>query len=183
MKTPQQTAEAGSEHAHQVAFFQWCAVAYQYGIWVAAQDVAYTVAGEALRLSKLQGSALCNHPGFQWIHAVSNHGAGYGRAAEGVRAGVSDIFNPYPMNYGGVLPIYGLYMEMKKPAVKQTRNGGLQPDQIRFLNEMRERGYWAATCYSWKDARDELLTYLKIYEWPSFRLYYPDYEYRNPQGY
>jgi HNH endonuclease/VRR-NUC domain len=72
--------------------------------------------------------------------------------AEGVKAGVSDLFLAYPKGaYSGV------WIEMKAP----RSQGGKAPSraQLEWLEAMRKNGYAAAVCYGWDDAREVLLAY------------------------
>jgi hypothetical protein len=82
---PAKYAEAGTEHAHQVAVFMWAA--FQFQKW----------------------------PELKWMYAIPNGGernvaVAARLRAEGVKSGVSDICLPVKRgNYSG------LYIEMKKP--------------------------------------------------------------------
>src|SRR5687768_14032002 len=90
MMDPAKYAEAGTEHAHQVAVFIWCS------------------------------KHLKNFPMLQWLYAIPNGGernkaVAARLKAEGVKSGVSDLCLPYrAKGYGG------LYIEMKKPGGKES---------------------------------------------------------------
>ncbi len=122
MITPDQIAKAGTEHSHQVALFVW---AQQSGI-----------------------------PELKWMFAIPNGGqrtavAGARLKAEGVKAGVPDIF----------LPIYrrtwsGLWIELKKP------KGVVSDDQNIWLDFLATQEYCTRVCWGWEEARNALLEYL-----------------------
>ncbi len=87
---PEKYAEAGSEHAHQVAVFMWCS------------------------------RQLKDFPMLKWLYAVPNGGernraVAARLKAEGVKSGVSDLCLPYrSKGYSG------LYIEMKKPGGRES---------------------------------------------------------------
>ena len=70
--------------------------------------------------------------------------------AEGVRAGVPDIFLAYPA--GGY---HGLWIEMKRRA-----HGYASPEQKFMLNVFRKAGYDCAVCRGWDEAREKIQSYL-----------------------
>ena len=119
------------EHDEQVALFQW---------------------------AKLQEK---KYPGLAYMFAIPNGGArnivtATRLKAEGVRAGVPDIFLPFvkrqidgPGNQCG-----GLFIEMKSGKNKVT------PDQARYHNWLSCAGYSVIVCYSWGDAKNGILDYL-----------------------
>jgi hypothetical protein len=146
--TPFEYATSGTEHAEQVALFMW----------------AWQVRDE--------------HPELQSMFAIPNGGlrskATAGRLkAEGVKAGVSDVFLPLPMWYrkkqGGVdvVDVYhGLYIEMKRKRAQNVRNTdpdfGATTEERAFIKLMKSRSYAATVCHGWEEARDVLLSYLKL---------------------
>lgn len=109
-------------------------------------------------------------PALKWLHAIPNGGArGDGRdatvrganlKAEGVRAGVADVFLPVPRNGW-----HGLYIEMKKPSLKpvKTGRGGLSDEQLEFRDYARMSGYGWVVCYSWEHAVEVLKQYLGMW--------------------
>ncbi len=161
--TPDQLAKSGTEHAHQTAFFAYCAVAYRHG-WEIADKWAET---GLLRHDNVQG--LPSLPALQWIHAIPNGGArgddartrvirGGQLKAEGVRQGIPDVFLPWPMQVW-----HGLYIEFKKPSVKakkETSKGGLSIEQIDFKMYAQSHGYGWTVCYSWQEAVDVVKSYI-----------------------
>ena len=70
--------------------------------------------------------------------------------AEGVKAGVPDICLPVPRG-----KYHGLYIEMKADKNKPTDN------QIKWLSELSQQGYFAAVCHGWQAASVTILKYLK----------------------
>ena len=130
--TPEQIAKANSEHAHQAALFCW-----------AADNVD-------------------RYPELRWMHAIPNGGlrskAQAGKLkAEGVKSGVPDVFLPVARGY-----FHGLYIEMKKPALKPVRGGkgGVSDEQTDFIQFARANGYAAAVCYDWNHAKNLICMYL-----------------------
>lgn len=132
--TPEQIAKADTEHAHQTALFCWCA------------------------------ANLDEHPELRLFHAIPNGGlrskAQAGKLkAEGVKPGVPDCFLPVARG-----KYYGLYIEMKKPAMRPKRGGlgGVSTEQKVFIDYVRNEGYSAYVCYSWHEAVDCLTWYLEL---------------------
>ena len=74
--------------------------------------------------------------------------------AQGVRAGVSDLFLPVA-RHGK----HGLWIEMKVKPNKPTTS------QKEWLGEMTAQGYGAVVCYSAEEAESVLMDYLT--EWDS----------------
>lgn len=123
---PAEYAKVGTEHAHQVALFIWASQHFD------------------------------EFPELRFMFAIPNGGERNVKVAsrlkaEGVKAGVADVFLPVPR-----LPRYnGLFIEMKKP------KGVLRPDQRTFGKEMIARGYAFAVAYSWQHAAAYIAQYLK----------------------
>jgi hypothetical protein len=125
---PQDIAK-GSEHSHQSALFAWA----------------------ALNVGK--------YPQLRWMFAIPNGGLRDMRTAvnlkaEGVKAGVPDIFLPYA-TYNGTDGYFGLFIEMKIGKNKPTK------EQVDWLGALSSNYYCIAVCYSWEEARDVLINYLK----------------------
>lgn len=137
--TPEQLAKSGSEDGNQAALFCWSA------------------------------SVLAQYPQLEWMHAIPNGGSrnvaeATKLVATGTRAGVWDIFLPCPVekNYGYQGETYaGLYIEMKAPAARNKKNGGLSDEQIKFGQYAERAGYATKVCYSWIEARDVLMAYFE----------------------
>jgi hypothetical protein len=161
--TPAQLAKTGSESAHQIALFAWASVAYNHGfelaqLWLDGGNVAVDTLSEPAV------------PELKWIHHIPNGGSrgndvrsqqirGAKLKAEGVRSGVSDIC--LPVRRAGCS---GLYIEMKRPSEKPKREGsrgGISDEQRDFGAFIQSQGFGFVVCYSWEEARDIIIAYLK----------------------
>lgn len=96
---------------------------------------------------------LREYPALKWLHHIPNGGkrntAEAARfKAQGVKAGVSDLF--LPAAHGGY---FGLYIEMKYGKNKPT------DQQREFMQDMMYAGYKTAVAYS----ADEAITILREY--------------------
>lgn len=115
-----------SEHEEQVALFEW------------------------QRMYRRQFHAL------DWMFAVPNAAkrskplAAYMRA-EGLTAGVFDVFLPWPVD-----PYHGLFIEMKRPPNTLTQSQQL------FGHAMASRGYLTVVCYTAEDAVRTICHYLGL---------------------
>jgi hypothetical protein len=135
MITPEEYAKAGTEHAHQVALFMWVQQTGQY---------QYPL---LKRLFAIPNGGL-RHP------VTSNR-----LKAEGVKAGVSDLFLPVPVWTTDALrssriAFCGCFIEMKKPGATTT------VEQDEFITFARSVGFYCAVCHGWEVARDVLLEYI-----------------------
>lgn len=170
-------AKTRKEHAEQVALFMWANMARIRGIEAAADPLSYTKAGYADRFQlpvfgsrydeKLGRSVAVPVfpvvPELKWLHAVHNQGHGDAirgaqAKAEGVKAGVADIFLPVPTGFGwDSMPFqfHGLYIELKK-----KDSGKPHAEQLDFQADMRAAGYKCEIIHGWELARDEILRYL-----------------------
>lgn len=70
--------------------------------------------------------------------------------AEGVRAGVPDLFLACAHS-----TYHGLFIEMKKP-----KGGRVSDNQKSFIELLKERGYATAVCRGWSEARSAIESYL-----------------------
>lgn len=71
--------------------------------------------------------------------------------AQGVKAGVSDIFLPVPSS-----GYHGLFIEMKR------RDGGkLSEYQKQWIDALKKQGYQAIVCFGAEAAMEVILNYLK----------------------
>lgn len=98
------------------------------------------------------------YPELKWLHHIPNGGkrdaAEAARfKAQGVKAGVSDLF--LPAAHGGY---FGLYIEMKYGKNKAT------DQQQEFIADMKRAGYDARIAYSAQEATDILQRYLTLPE-------------------
>lgn len=162
--TPSQLAKSETEHGHQAAVFAYAAVANLHGFNVADQWAA----GVSIADAKAAFPDDAPVWPLEWMHAIGNGGSrgdnarsrairGGQMKAEGTKAGVADIFLPFPM-----AQYCGLYIEMKKPSVKPkkaTSKGGLSDEQIKFKNHVQKVGFGWIVCYSWEEATIALKQY------------------------
>jgi len=161
-----------SEHSHQAALFMWANMAQMFGPVIADDPHSYTVAGFAKtqfdNAGKL-GYKIASKPitQFKWLHAIHNQGHGDAvrgatAKAEGVKAGVYDMFLPVPhFNWSSMaIDYHGFYLELKigkgKPSDKQNE----------FAADMREAGYATDVAWGWLEARNKLLDYLDLPLYP-----------------
>ncbi len=94
-------------------------------------------------------------PELRWMHAIPNGGKRNPREAarlkrQGTKSGVWDIF--LPMARHGY---HGLYIEMKAGKNKLTDN------QKEFGKFVSGEGYCCVVCWSWINAKKEVMKYLK----------------------
>lgn len=146
--TPEQLAAPGDEHSHQKAFFQWLALV-AYHRW---PDVKLTHA--VPNGSKLMGTG-----------TQAGRIEGAKMKAEGLRAGVPDIFCPIPVTQrplpGLTVTNHGLYIEMKKPGREREKWGGRSVEQVQWQRDLLRMGYAVATCYGWQAAAHTLSLYVQ----------------------
>lgn len=93
-------------------------------------------------------------PELEYMHHVPNGGKRDTKTAvalkrQGVKAGVPDIHLPAPRG-----DYHGLYIELK--AGKNFTTG----NQKRWLDYLRQQGYFTAVCYNWQVAAELIETYL-----------------------
>lgn len=123
--TPEQLAAAGTEHAHQCAVMCWCANNFK------------------------------THPELKLLFAIPNGGernpvVASRLKAEGVKAGVPDLFLPVARH-----GLHGLFIEMKKP------KGQVSMFQAAWIRDLGEQKYGTFVAWGWEEARDCLLAWLK----------------------
>ncbi len=119
-----------SEHAHQVALFQWAH----------AQEPA--------------------HPELSMLFAIPNGGqrnkiTAAKLKAEGVKSGVPDICLPVARH-----GYHALYIELKRPKTHGTQAGAVTANQCAWIAGLREQGNMAVVCYGWEDARRAIMDYI-----------------------
>ena len=130
--TPEQLARPGTEHAHQVALMCACAL------------------------------AIHEHSELALLFAIPNGGdrspivAGRLKA-EGVKPGVSDLFLPVAKG-----AYHGLFLELKVPIRKSTKNGGMSDKQVEFCNDVSLQGYACFCVWGWEHAFRVLTNYLNL---------------------
>jgi len=115
-----------TEHAEQAAFIEWCE----------RQKNTY--------------------PALAWLFAIPNGGKRHVTVArqmkaEGVRAGVPDLFLPTRRG-----PYAGLFLETKVKPNRTTR------EQRTWLEHLEGEGYAAAVCYGCDELIETVLWYLGL---------------------
>lgn len=126
-------AQSGTESGHQKSLFAWAAIEAKtdprLSLMFAIPNGGKRDAGTAARMK-----------------------------AEGVRAGVPDIFLPAPVvriNHGDNSALWhGLFIEMK------VGKGKLSDEQKEWMFAFDQQGYKCETCYSWLEAREAINNYL-----------------------
>lgn len=118
-----------TEHEHQAALFKWAS------------------------MNKYK------HPELDLMFAIPNGGARHIAVAkklkaEGVKAGVPDIFLPVPRENTRYSVAYGLFIEMKKPG------GKIGKRQMPWIDALYKQGYACEICYGWEEAKDVIINYL-----------------------
>lgn len=128
-------AKSGSEHGQQRAFFAW--LAFNKARFP-LQHLAFAIPNGGLR-DKITAAKL---------------------KAEGVKAGVLDIFYPSPIGEWRVNPglqeipeYHGLFIEMK------TDDGRVSEDQADWIAALLQEGYAVAVCWSWRAAAQAFTDY------------------------
>lgn len=110
---------------------------------------------EQVALMQWAGLQAARHPELSLLHAIPNGGhrskaqAGKLRA-EGVKAGVPDLFLPAARNGR-----HGLYIELKR-----QRGGKLGDEQAPWHAALRAQGYEVVVAKGWEAAAEEIARYL-----------------------
>ena len=78
------------------------------------------------------------------------NGQASGFTAEGVRAGVPDLFLAVP-----AFGYNGLFIELKKP-----KGGRVSDKQTEFISELSEQGYRVTVCHGFIEAKQAIENYL-----------------------
>lgn len=100
------------------------------------------------------------YPCLKWLHCslsgvkLRSVQEGARLKAEGMVAGICDLFLPYPNNN-----YTGLYIEMKKRNIKGQSKGIVSEAQKDFIEYANIVGYKAVVCYG----ADEAITTIKEY--------------------
>ena len=96
------------------------------------------------------------YPALRLMFAIPNGGSRKGGIiegahlkAQGVRAGVPDLFLPYPSGR-----YHGLFLEMK------ADGGRLQPAQREWIDALNNAGYFATVAFGFEQAKNTILRYL-----------------------
>lgn len=122
--TPEQLAKGGSEAGHQTALFAWAAL-------------------EAQRYPELRLMFAIPNGGYRTKATAGS------LKAQGVKAGVPDIFLPVRRGRWN-----GLFIELKKEGGKPSA------DQMVWINELNEQGFGTAVVVGWQAAAEMILNYL-----------------------
>jgi hypothetical protein len=117
---------------HQMALFTWASRACHGGIVVG--EYLFAIPNGGLRNKRVAGQL----------------------KAQGVKAGVSDIFLPVPRS-----TMHGLWIELKTPKSPESPAGKPSEAQIAWLDKMGGQGYAAVICYGWTSAMDTIISYLE----------------------
>lgn len=94
-------------------------------------------------------------PELALCHAIPNGGSRHPieavhLKAQGVKAGIPDIFLPVPRGQ-----YHGLYIEMKR-----RKGGRLSIEQSKMIGRLRGQGYRCEVCRGWEEARDVIEEYM-----------------------
>ena len=116
-----------SEHAEQVALMQWFKFQHPKLIMFSIPNGAHLAGDNRLRAIKMNNMK-----------------------AEGLIAGVSDLFLMMPTN-----KYHGLFIEMK------VKGGKLSDSQKEFMGNATLMGYQAVVCYGFEQAKDAINNYLQ----------------------
>lgn len=137
--SPVSPCPSPSEHDEQVSFFR---------------SVFYTL--------------LPDHPYLCLLHAIPN-GARTSKSvakrlkAEGMKAGVPDVFLPVPRG-----KYHGLYIEFKKLPYRNGKGKLVKsypsPEQKRFISGLKDQGYHVVVAYGCDEGLAELKQYIGLGE-------------------
>ena len=123
---------------------------------VAMMDHLPTEHAEQVALIRWVAHAAPTQPELGWLFAIPNGGHRHRLVAaklraEGVRAGVPDLYLPVARGRW-----HGLFVEMKR-----RRGGQLSAEQKIWTQALVEQGYQVRVCAGWEAARDAILAYLR----------------------
>lgn len=98
--------------------------------------------------------AIKQYPGIELMFHIPNGGSRHPveaarLKAQGVKAGVSDIFLPVPRN-----EYHGLWIEMKR-----EKGGRVTEAQTEWIARMREQGYCAVVAHGFEEAKGAIERY------------------------
>ncbi len=108
-----------------------------------------------MSLFRWAGFAAGRWPELALMHAIPNGGhrnkvTAAKLKAEGVKAGVPDVFLPVPRGQW-----HGLYIEMKTPT------GRVRKNQKQWLRRLHGQGYQVAVCRNWYAAKTLITDYME----------------------
>lgn len=106
---------------------------------------------------------ISKYPQLKYLFHIPNGGTRNLREAvelkaQGVKAGVPDLFLPYA-NITEQNPssgYFGLFIELKVKPNKPSQ------EQLEWMAALESYGYFTKVCYSWEEARDILIKYLEF---------------------
>lgn len=127
--TPEQIAKSGTEHGHQAAFFQWIAIHGSKGM--DSTDMLFAIPNGGDRQASVAA----------------------GLKAEGIKAGVPDVFWPVCKFYDRqelAMQFAGLWIELKTPKHVTSKNGGRSDAQVAWAKKLREQGYAVVLAFGWQ---------------------------------
>ena len=131
MITPEQLCRTGSESGHGKALCCWA----------------------AMNIEK--------YPELKWLTHIPN--GGYRDAitannlkAEGVRPGVPDYLLAIRCKL-----FSGLWIELKRPAGNNKKQGTVSAEQWEWIHYLREQNFAVHIAYGWEQARDIIVAYLE----------------------
>ncbi len=157
-------AKTRNEYAEQVSLIMWANMACSFGLAAADNPDTYQTPGMAKALRDEHRDQI---PALHWLHAIKN--AGHGDAirgamskAEGVKAGVPDLFLPVPSYWNnlGATKYCGLYIELKRLKSERGAAGKSSELQIKWQSYLTGVGYRVEVCTGWLEARQAILAYL-----------------------
>jgi GH15 family glucan-1,4-alpha-glucosidase len=139
-----------SESRHQIGVIIWCDVAAEYGILTANIKEFYELT-EKINIYHYDG----RYSFLKYIFSVPNGGMRSPRERvklnrEGVKSGVEDLALDVARHSW-----HGLRIEMK------GKNGVQSKEQKEWQKFHLDQGYYSVVCYSFIEARDEIVRYLK----------------------
>jgi|SRR6185436_7931454 len=125
----EQRRKCPTEHEEQVMLFNWMEGQKQT---LPALDLAYAIPNGGHRRKAVAGKL----------------------RAEGVKAGVLDIFLPVAAR-----GFHGLYIELKRQSATAS---DVSLSQRNWITRLSEQGYCVCVCNGWEKAREVLLWYLGV---------------------
>ena len=119
------------EHAEQVKIFTWAF--YQQKKYPCLEFMHASMSGEKF----------------------GNQKQAYPAKQAGMRAGVPDIFLPFPNS-----KYAGLFIELKRPIRKGTSKPTISDEQHRWIQHLSKVGYQAVVCFGAEEAIKTIENYL-----------------------
>lgn len=145
---PFELTDSDSESNHQIGVIIWCDVASEYGLSIANLKEYYELTEHIVNHKKSDFSFL------KYMYSVPNGGMRTPRERlklnrEGVKSGVEDLALDVSRHSW-----HGLRIEMKAKDGKQSF------EQKQWQQFHLEQGYYSVVCYSFLEARNEIVKYL-----------------------